>query len=214
MFVISVLNQKGGVGKTTTSINLARSFQLMGYNVALVDSDPQGSARNWREIDENNPIPVFGIDRPTIHTDIKNLSNMDIVVVDGAPTLKDMSVSAIKAADLIIIPCQPSPLDLWAAEPMVEMIKARIEITDGKLKAAFLVNNKKSNTKLGKQVAQVLTGYELDVLDSAISNSVEFANSLVDGKTIHEYKNKQAKKESCDVAQEILSKYIAPTLQA
>lgn len=215
MFVISVLNQKGGVGKTTTSLNLARAFQLMGYEVALVDSDPQGSARDWKAINEENPIPVFAIDRPTIHTDVKNLSNMDIVIVDGAPSLKDMSVSAIKAANLIIIPCQPSPLDLWAASALVDMVKQRIELTDGELKAAFLVNRKKGNTKLGKDVASVLHGYELDVLDSAVSESIDYATCVMEGKTIHDNSNKKKTgKESWEVAEEILNKYIKPALSA
>lgn len=87
-FVIAVINQKGGAGKTTTTISLAGAFTSMGYNVAIIDSDSQGNMRDWKAVREENPIPVLGIDRPTIHTDIKSLSRFDIVLIDGAPTVK------------------------------------------------------------------------------------------------------------------------------
>ena len=73
MKVIAVLNQKGGAGKTTVATHLARAFQLSGAEVLLVDSDPQGSARDWSAVRDNNPVTVVGIDRPTIERDLKSL---------------------------------------------------------------------------------------------------------------------------------------------
>lgn len=71
MKVIAVLNQKGGSGKTTIATQLARGLQLQGHSVLLVDSDQQGSARDWRAVDEDNPVPVIGLDRPTLDKDLK-----------------------------------------------------------------------------------------------------------------------------------------------
>jgi len=80
----------------------------------LVDSDPQGSARDWAAVREDQPVTVVGIDRPTIERDLKNIARKDFVVIDGAPQAADLAVSAIKAASFVLIPVQPSPYDIWA----------------------------------------------------------------------------------------------------
>ena len=131
MKVISVLNQKGGSGKTTIATHLARAIQLKGFSVLLVDSDPQGSSRDWAAVNPENPVPVVGIDRPTIERDLKRIANKDYVIIDGAPQAADLAISAIKASDIIIIPVQPSPYDIWATSDLVDLVKQRIEMTDG-----------------------------------------------------------------------------------
>jgi chromosome partitioning protein len=81
MYVIAVLNQKGGSGKTTIATHLARALQLGGADVLLVDSDPQGSTRDWAAVREDQPLAVVGIDRPTIERDIKHIALKDFVVI-------------------------------------------------------------------------------------------------------------------------------------
>ena len=132
MLVISVLNQKGGSGKTTIATHLARAFQLSGHDVQLIDSDPQGSARDWAAVRDDQPVPVVGIDRPTIERDIKAVSHKDIIVIDGAPQAADLAISAIKASDLVLIPVQPSPYDIWAASDLVELVKGSPQNSDNK----------------------------------------------------------------------------------
>ena len=95
MRVIAVLNQKGGAGKTTIATHLARALQIAGHKVLLIDSDPQGSARDWAAVDEAQPLPVVGIDRPTIERDLKSIAPHDFVVIDGAPQAADLAISAI-----------------------------------------------------------------------------------------------------------------------
>jgi cellulose biosynthesis protein BcsQ len=119
MKVIAVLNQKGGSGKTTIATHLARALQLDGADVLLVVSDPQGSARDWAAVRDDQPVPVVGIDRPTIERDLKSVARKDYVVIDGAPQAADLAVSAIKAADFVLIPVQPSPYDIWATADLV-----------------------------------------------------------------------------------------------
>lgn len=74
MHVIAVLNQKGGAGKTTIATHLARAYQLDGLNTILIDSDPQGSARDWVAASEGNPVMTVGIDRPTLDRDVRRLT--------------------------------------------------------------------------------------------------------------------------------------------
>ena len=112
--IISVLNQKGGVGKTTLAIHISHALVLKGYSVLLVDADPQGSARDWAAArSDKPPFPVVGLDRPTIHRDLPALvKDFDHVVIDGPPRVSDLARSAIIAADLVVIPIQPSPYDI------------------------------------------------------------------------------------------------------
>ena len=184
MQVISVLNQKGGAGKTTIATHLARALQLAGSDVLLVDSDPQGSARDWAAVREDQPVPVVGIDRPTIERDLKSIAKKDFVVIDGAPQAADLAVSAIKAANFILIPVQPSPYDIWATADLVELVKQRIEVTDGKLKAAFVVSRAIKGTKIGAEVTEALSGYGLPVLESRITQRVSYPSTAAGGTTV------------------------------
>lgn len=184
MKTIAVLNQKGGAGKTTIATHLARAFQLAGKDVLLVDSDPQGSARDWAAVRDDQPVPVVGIDRPTIERDLKNVAKKDVVVIDGAPQAHDLAVSAIKAAQFILIPVQPSPYDIWATDALVQLVKQRIEITDGALKAAFVISRAIKNTKIGAEIEEALAGYELPVLNSRITQRVSYPSTAAAGTTV------------------------------
>ena len=184
MKVIAVLNQKGGSGKTTIATHLARALQLDGADVLLVDSDPQGSARDWSAVREDQPLTVVGIDRPTIDRDLKAIGRKDFVVIDGAPQAADLAVSAIKAASFILIPVQPSPYDIWATADLVELVKQRIEVTDGKLQAAFVVSRAIKGTRIGAEVTDALNGYGLPVLESRITQRVIYPGTAAAGTTV------------------------------
>jgi chromosome partitioning protein len=184
MQVIAVLNQKGGSGKTTIATHLARALQLEGAEVLLVDSDPQGSARDWAAVREDQSVSVVGIDRPTIERDLKSIGHKDYVVIDGAPQAADLAVSAIKAADFILIPVQPSPYDIWATADLVDLVKQRIELTDGKLKAAFVVSRAIKGTRIGAEITEALKGYGLPVLEARITQRVSYPSTAAIGTTV------------------------------
>ncbi|WP_313422245.1 ParA family partition ATPase [Moraxella sp. CTOTU49803] len=192
MKVIAVLNQKGGSGKTTIATHLARALQLQGSSVLLVDSDKQGSARDWSAVNESNPVTVIGLDRPTLDRDLKNISDKDFVVIDGSPQATDLAVSAIKAADFVLIPVQPSPYDIWATSDLVDLVKQRIEMTDNKLKSAFVVSRAIKNTRISGEVSEVLTEYGLPVLDAKIVQRIAYPNSAAIGKTVFETESKNS----------------------
>ncbi len=206
MKVIAVLNQKGGSGKTTIATHLARALQLSGKSVLLVDSDPQGSSRDWAAVREDNPVPVIAIDRPTIERDLKNVAQKDFVVIDGAPQASDLAISAIKVADLILIPVQPSPYDILATSDLVDLIHQRIELTEGKLKAAFIISRAIKGTKIGADIRQALADYQLPVLTSAITQRVIYPTSAISGSTVlDDEPNGDSSKEINELLQEILS---------
>lgn len=205
MKVIAVLNQKGGSGKTTIATQLARGLQLQGHSVLLVDSDQQGSARDWRAVDEDNPVPVIALDRPTLDKDLKNVTAQEYVVIDGSPQATDLAISAIKAADFVLIPVQPSPYDVWATSDLVDLVKQRIEMTDGVLKAAFVVSRAIQNTNIGKEVVSVLLDYDLPVLETKVMQRVSYPNSASLGKTVFdtESSNSNAVQEMTALVNEV-----------
>lgn len=208
MKVIAVLNQKGGSGKTTIATHLARALQKLDYSVLLVDSDPQGSARDWSAVDEENPVTVIGIDRPTIDRDLKSVAKKDFIVIDGAPQASDLALSAIKAADFVLIPVQPSPYDIWATSDLVDLVKQRIEVTDGKLQAAFIVSRAIKGTKIGTEISEALLGYELPVLETRITQRVIYPTSAATGTTVLDIEpSSDASKEVNNLALELVEKF-------
>ncbi len=186
--VIAVANQKGGVGKTTVTVNLARAMQLAGQRVLIVDSDPQGSARDWSQASQNHgydmPV-VVGVDRPVLEQSVQKLrGSFDVILIDGAAKLQDMSISAIKAADLVLIPVQPSVLDIWAAGDLVELIKARQSVTEGRPRALFLVSRQIGGTRLAQDANAALAALGLPVLAGRTTQRVLYAECISTGSTV------------------------------
>ena len=203
MKIIAILNQKGGVGKTTLATNISTKLHLNKSKVLLIDSHPQGSARDWHAAG-NSEIPVIGIDRPTLDKDIKKIAGQfDWVVIDGAPQLTDMAISAIKCADIIVIPVQPSPYDIWASSDLVEIIKHRQRLTDDKPKAFFCISRKIASTSLSKEIAETLKGYELPVMQSYTSQRIIYAKSAAEGHTVFDTNNNEAIQEITNIVKEI-----------
>lgn len=203
--VIAVLNQKGGSGKTTIAINLAHALKLAGSNVLLVDSDPQGSARDWNEANQGQVLPVVGLDRETLPTDLAAIAGgYDYVVIDGAPQIAKLAAAAIKCADLVLIPVQPSPFDIWATADLVELIKTRQAITEGKPQAAFVISRAIKHTKLSQEVNEALEGYELPILEQGTSQRVIYPTAAATGQTVFSEQGNPAIEEIEALAQEVL----------
>jgi chromosome partitioning protein len=184
--IISIQNQKGGVGKTTLAVHISDALASRA-RVLLVDADPQGSARDWAAARESQPpFTVVGMDRPTLHRDIGAIAqNYDYVIIDGPPRVSDIARSAIIAADLVLIPVQPSPYDVWAANEVIKLIQ-EASVFKESLKAVFVINRKIVNTAIGRDVAEALAQYNIPVLKSQIIQRVAFAESAATGQTVLE----------------------------
>ena len=184
--IIALLNQKGGVGKTTLAVHLAAGLSAKGRTL-LLDADPQGSAVMWSSQREDAPpFTVTALAKPTIHRDIGQIAHgYDHVVIDGPPRASDLARSVIMAADFVLIPVQPSPYDLWAAQETVELIQEAMTFKPD-LKAAFVMNRKAVNTAISKSAKEALGDLPFPVLTAEIAPRVIFAESAATGQTVLE----------------------------
>ena len=185
--IIGVLNQKGGVGKTTLSVNIAAALAHSGTRVLLIDADPQGSALDWSAAREGAPLlSVVGLPRASIHKEIGEIGKgYDHIVIDGPPRVTDLARSAIMASDVVLIPVQPSPYDIWAADEVVKLIQ-EASIYKENLKSVFVVNRKITNTAIGRDVGDALAAYQLPVLAATVTQRVIYAEAAAQGKAVFE----------------------------
>ena len=185
--IFGFLNQKGGVGKSTLSISLAACLARTGARVLLIDADPQGSALDWASARQGDPLfSVVGFPRPSIHKEIAQIGHgYDHIVIDGPPRVTDLARSAIMASDVVVIPVQPSPYDIWAAEEVVKLIdEARVYKEN--IKSVFVVNRKITNTAIGRDVREALAAYPVHVLQASVAQRVVFAEAAAQGQAVFE----------------------------
>ena len=207
--VIAVYSLKGGVGKTTLAIHLSHALTLhtKGNTVLLIDADPQGSARDWAAARQDDPpFTVMALDRPILHREIPKLApNYTHIIIDGPPRASELARSAISAADIVIIPVQPSPYDVWAAQDIINLIN-EASVFKENLKSAFAINRKIVNTAIGRDVSEALANFKIPILKSQICQRVVFAESAATGQTVLETApNSAAAKEIKAIAKEILA---------
>ncbi len=179
MKTVAVLNRKGGVGKTTIATNLARAYQLEGLETVLIDTDEQGTARDWAHTGEDMPA-TLGVDRPNIHEQLPKLHGYDAAVIDGVAKMEEMSVSAVKAADLVLIPIQPSAADFWTAGELIDLIETQQRLTEGP-EAAFVISRAITGTNLAGSASEALSKLQFPVLDAQTHQRVAYPQALGKG---------------------------------
>ena len=210
MKIIAIVNEKGGTGKSTISTNLATALHRRGNKVVLVDADPQGTARDWREGSPEgaNLPPVIALDRPQMLNSISAL-DADYVVIDGPAKAEAMAAAIVRIAHVALLVIQPSGADLWASAATVKLIRSKLDV-GGRIDAAFLVNRASGVSKLSKLVKEgSWNEYEIDQLSSTIGNRVAFAQALTDGLSVYDKADAQAKTEVDSVINEMeLAKWL------
>lgn len=200
--VIGVLQQKGGVGKTTLSLNLAACYARQGLKVLVVDADPQGSAQEWAAARTAEPLfSVVGMARPNLHRELERIvAGYDIVLIDGAPRSNDLVRSALMASDHVLIPVQPSPFDIWAARQIVALIEAAREFKPT-LTASFVVTRRIGNSVIGREAARAFAEQPFPLEAVTITQRVVFAEAAAAGLTVIESEpSGNAAREVCALA--------------
>ena len=185
--IISFVNQKGGVGKTTTAINLAASLKRRNNNLLFIDTDPQGSAMHWHAVESNNAFEIMHHPDPINKEDIEALSqNYDYVVIDAPPAIGDITKSILAVTELSIIPLSPSSLDIWSCKGTLEMIQeSQPENPDMNVK--LLINRKIPGTRVGREARASLDIFDMDVLDSELCQRVAYIDAMTSGVSVMQY---------------------------
>lgn len=205
--IISILNQKGGTGKTTLAVNIAREYTNRSLRSLLVDSDSQGSALRWHEESGGELIDLTCLPVNTLDKDIlKFKPSYDRIIVDGIPRVSPLTLCAIKAADVVLIPVQPSFYDIWATEDLVRLVKDRIEMTEGKLKAAFVISRRIKGTLIGHETIEQLKKLDLPIFLNGTYQRIEYAKAVQQGRTVCEQYT-AATKEIFEIVNELEAFY-------
>jgi chromosome partitioning protein len=205
--ILGVLNQKGGVGKSTIAINLAAAYAGSGKRVLLVDADPQGSSLAWSAAREGDPaFTVIGMPKPTLHKDMPALAaDYDMILIDGPPRVSELARAAILASDLVLIPVQPSPYDVWASAETVALVREAQQFKD-RLAVAFVINRKIVNTAIGRDVAAALAQFDVPVLPASLAQRVIYAESAARGLAVIEVEPaSEAAKEIGNLARSLIA---------
>jgi chromosome partitioning protein len=178
--VITVAQQKGGTGKTTLAANLAAAL-APSSRVALLDIDPQKSLTRWHGIRESReakaPAMTFSdVSGWRLTTQLDRLKRShDVVLIDSPPQIDTDARLAIRGADLVLIPVQPSPPDVWAAEGTLALAAAE------RRDARVVLNRVPPASRLGETVKADLATRKMPLLRTAIGNRTGFATAFAVG---------------------------------
>ncbi|WP_027061104.1 ParA family partition ATPase [Mesorhizobium loti] len=205
--IVTLLNQKGGVGKTTLALHLAGQWARTGKRITLIDADPQGSALDWSQQRALEGLPrlfgVVGLARDTLHREAPELARgADHIVIDGPPRVAALMRSALLAADLALVPVQPSPFDGWASAEMLALIR-EARIYRPQLVARFVLN-RCARTVIARETAETLADHDPPVLAATIGQRVAFADAAQSGRLVFETdKDSPASREIAAFAAEV-----------
>jgi chromosome partitioning protein len=207
MPVVAIVNQKGGTGKTTLATNLASVLAGKGA-VLLLDADPQASAQNWAASDWASPegLAVKGMGKGNLLEQVRSMArDYDWIIIDGPPGITRTSADAVRAADLVLIPTKPSPLDVWAASDIVAAVQARQKSTNGMPKAAFVITMSQPRTRLGRQIDAALAEMGIPVLRARTTQRVAYPNAINDGNSVVDGRDQTARNEILAIRGELES---------
>lgn len=204
--VITIAQQKGGAGKTTLAAHLALAWHQLGEKVAMVDIDPQGSLTQWFALREAHfGKGKTGVDLTQItgwraSAEIDRLKReYSLIVVDSPPHAQTDAKIAVRAANLVVIPVQPSPLDVWATRPTVELAAAE------KVPVLLVMNRVPSRSLLTEDMVAALGQVKAELAQARIGNRGSLAMSMAAGLGIGEHApGTVAAREVGKVAREVL----------
>ncbi len=201
--VITIAQQKGGAGKTTVAAHLAVALSQKGNRVAVIDIDPQGSLGHWHRVREERfgegftGVSFSSLSGWRVGSEVSRLRKLqDYIIIDSPPHTETEARTAIRTADLIIIPVQPSPTDLWATKATLDLAKAE------KIPVRVVLNRVSANSKLAQTISAELS----DLAKTSLGNRVLFASALLEGRCATEVDpSSQAAEEVKSLVKEIIA---------
>lgn len=184
-YIITVAQQKGGAGKSTLAAHIAVYFSSLGKKTALLDIDPQGTLTHWYRVREQrddlpeDDIMCSAISGWRVQSELRAVRHKyDIIVVDSSPHAQTETKTAIREADAVVIPTQPSPADLWATQTVIDAAEKE------KVPCIILLNRVAANANITQVIADRLPPEYL--LKETLGNRVAYAGAMMDGKTVFE----------------------------
>src|SRR3954453_20154917 len=184
MLTIALISQKGGVGKTTLAIHLATAFEAEGRQTLLVDLDPQTSAAEWKDARQAERPYVMAVppSRLTKTLEAARENGAEMVVVDTAPHSEGTALDAARAADLILVPCQPSIMDLRAMRKTADILNYLKKPTYA------VLNEVSAHGTVADEAARAITAqFGMPVAPVRMGQRVAFNRCLLTGQTAQEY---------------------------
>lgn len=206
---IAISNLKGGVGKTTISQNLAVCFAHMGFRTCIVDTDTNQNSLAWsgvRSEDLPSITVVGGTDAKALGKTVDNLHrDYDVIIIDGTPSLSEMTTRIILASDILIIPILPSAHDFRAMQPFFERYEQAKEFREA-IPAFFLMNQYSPMANVYKAMRESIAALGVEVLDTNIAKRAAYVETAIDGKGVYESADVKARDEMVSLTREILEK--------
>ena len=206
--VITVAQQKGGAGKTTLAAHLAVAYTAMGKSVAAVDIDPQQSLSMWYQLrserlgDAGAGLLVNQIKGWRLKTEVEKLAGeTDVIIVDSPPHAETEARIAVRAASVVVVPVQPSPMDVWATQPTLELAAAE------RVPTLLVLNRVPPRANLTEEMVAQIKQNGAQIAKGRIGNRVAFASALSEGRAIGEVQpSGKGAREMNALAKEILKK--------
>ena len=181
MATVVFAQQKGGSGKTTLAAHLAAAWRQAGLTVGLVDIDPQRSLTRWAELRRDGGVTLYSSKDWRAGSDIRDAAKgCDRVVVDCPGAAESLLRTALRAADLVVLPCQPTQLDAWATGAMLDMCRKE------KARARVVLNRVPARGGTLAEAEKILGESGAELLDARLGNRVAFSNAFLTGRSAGE----------------------------
>lgn len=206
--ILSFINQKGGVGKSTLSINVAAALAAQGHKTLLIDADKQGSTKTWASLRDDTPFVVVDLARENMARDaMKMAADYAFTIIDAPPHAVQVARSCIVASDMVILPVEPGGFSNWASDLTVQQVREAQDLKPH-LRAAFVISRKLGNSVLGREMRHMMDEMGIPVLKTEIQSLIAFPESGTMAQTIFEYAPKsEAAKQIKQLTKEIVRFY-------
>lgn len=214
MPILGVVNQKGGCAKSTTSIHLAYWLQTQGHSVTVVDADAQRSSSLWLRglLDTQIPYEVIQSPKALIKTVPEVAANVAYCIVDGPAGLSQATQAILVHADLAVIPCQPTGVDLRSAADAIKLVRKIHNARQGLPQAKVLLSRAVKGTRLKDEAIAILKKANVPTFRTVIHQRQVVADTFGQGATVFDLAGASALAASAEFEQ--LGREVIATLSA